>query len=70
MVLNVGGHRPSLIICDDIYSEDNVKTEYSRTQVRKWFFNAVINSLDSHNGKMLLLVKDLLKQHYKDNDTF
>lgn len=52
---NVGGSRPTLIICDDIYSEDNVKTEYSRTEVRKWFFNAVLNSLDSHSGKMLLL---------------
>ena len=52
---NVGGSRPTLIICDDLYSEDNVKTEYSRTEVRKWFFNAVINSLDSHDGKMLLL---------------
>lgn len=52
---NIGGSRPTLIICDDIYSEDNSKTEYSRKEVKRWFFNAVVNSLDSHKGKMLLL---------------
>jgi len=51
----VGGRRPSFIIIDDMYSENNVKSEQSRENLSRWLFNAAVNSLDMERGKMLWL---------------
>lgn len=49
------GTRPSLAIIDDMYSENNTKTEISRNNLKNWFFNALLNSLDSVKGKAIWL---------------
>lgn len=50
-----GFSRPSLVFGDDIYSETTVITEESRTSIRKWWNNAVMNSIDNLRGKVVLL---------------
>ena len=52
---NIKGSRPTLIIVDDIYTEDNILTEHSRKKVSKWYQSALENSLDSKDGKILAL---------------
>ena len=47
--------RPTLIICDDIYSEDNVLTLNARNKVKDWFDNAVSNTLDTKKGKLIVI---------------
>ena len=53
--LNINGKRPTLIIADDIYSQDNTKTEQSRQQIEYWFDAELLNSADSREGKVLML---------------
>jgi len=50
-----GASRPSLVIADDIYSENTVITEERRTRTRAWWNNAVMNSVDDLRGKVLIL---------------
>ena len=67
---NMGGNRPTLCFVDDMYSENNVKTQVGREKIDKWFNSALLNSLDSINGKCLwlgtlvhpdIVVKDMIK---------
>lgn len=51
----INGSRPTMIIVDDMYSEENVKTEERREGLNRWFYNALKNSLDSEVGKILWL---------------
>lgn len=53
--LNINGRRPSLIICDDMYSQENTKTEENRKKLEYWFDAELINSADSRQGKILYL---------------
>ena len=48
-------YRPTLLIFDDMYSEENTKSETSRHNLSKWYNNAAINSLDSVKGKSIWL---------------
>lgn len=50
-----GVSRPTLIIADDIYSENTVLTEDRRARTRSWWNNAVLNSVDDLKGKIFLL---------------
>lgn len=50
-----GASRPSLVIADDIYSENTVVTEERRTRTRAWWNNAVMNSVDDLRGKVFML---------------
>lgn len=50
-----GAHRPTLVIADDIYSENTVITEDRRTRTRVWWNNAVMNSVDNLLGKVVVL---------------
>jgi len=50
-----GASRPSLVIADDIYSENSVITEERRTRTRWWWNNAVMKSVDDLRGKVLML---------------
>lgn len=47
--------RPTLIILDDVYSENNVLTENSRYKVKKWFDQAVYNTVDNVRGKIIFV---------------
>lgn len=50
-----GASRPTLIIADDIYSENNVKTEGGRKTVTDWFESAISNTLDDLMGKIIVV---------------
>ena len=50
-----GASRPTFIICDDIYSENNVKTEGGRKTVTDWFESAIANTLDDLMGKIVVV---------------
>jgi len=50
-----GSSRPSLVFADDLYSESNVLTPESRTKIKKWWNNAVMNSVDNLTGKVVVL---------------
>ena len=45
-------YRPTLAIINDMYSKDSVKTEHSRTEYAKWFFNDMFNAVDDIEGKV------------------
>ena len=48
-----GASRPTLVIADDIYSEETVITEESRAKIKRWWNNAVMNSIDNVKGKVV-----------------
>lgn len=48
-----GAYRPTFMIFDDIYDETNT-TDIQRGKIKRWFYGAAMNSLDSLNGKALL----------------
>lgn len=50
-----GASRPTLVIADDIYSENNTITEERRNRIKQWWNNAVMNSIDNVRGKVLVL---------------
>jgi len=50
-----GASRPTLVFGDDIYSETNVITPESRLKMKKWWNNAVMNSIDNLEGKVVVL---------------
>jgi len=50
-----GASRPTLVIADDIYSENNTITEERRSRIKAWWTNAVMNSVDNVRGKVLVL---------------
>ena len=50
-----GASRPTLVIADDIYSENNTITEESRKKIKNWWNRAVENSVDDIKGKILML---------------
>jgi len=47
--------RPTLIIVDDMYSQENTLTEQSRRKLDKWFKTELLNTLDSVDGGLLWL---------------
>lgn len=50
-----GASRPTLLIADDIYSENNTITEERRGRIKKWWNNSVMNSIDNVSGKVIVL---------------
>jgi hypothetical protein len=45
-------YRPTLAIINDMYSKDSVKTEYTRAEYQKWFFQDLFNGVDDLDGKV------------------
>lgn len=45
-------YRPTLAIINDMYSKDSVKTEYTRAEYAKWFFQDMFNAIDDIEGKV------------------
>ena len=52
---NIQGKRPSLLIVDDMYSQQNVQTEQMRDKMNYWFTAEAINSLSVDRGKCIWL---------------
>jgi len=50
-----GMSRPTLVIADDIYSENTIITEERRLRTKNWWNNAVMNSIDDLKGKVAVL---------------
>ncbi len=50
-----GASRPTLLIADDIYSENNTVTEERRGRIKRWWNNSVMNSVDNVRGKVIVL---------------
>ena len=50
-----GASRPTFILNDDLYSENNTKTEDARRNVKNWFNSAVHNTLDDLLGKIVVI---------------
>ena len=70
--LKINGSRPTSIIVDDMYSEENVKTEERREGLNRWFYNALKNSLDSISGKIwwlgTMVHPDIVAKNFKEDD--
>lgn len=49
-----GASRPTLLIGDDIYSENNTGTKERRQKIKRWWNSAVVNSIDDVRGKIAL----------------
>lgn len=49
---NMLNSRPTLILADDMYSENNTKTPEARQKIDRSFFNGTKNSLDMRRGKI------------------
>ena len=45
-------YRPTLAIVNDMYSKDSIKTEYTRAEYAKWFFQDMFNAVDDLDGKV------------------
>lgn len=50
-----GAYRITTLLVDDLYSENNTKTIEARKNVRKWFYNAAINTIDDIKGKAVVV---------------
>jgi hypothetical protein len=49
-----GAWRPTLLIGDDIYSGKNTKTPETRANIRRWWNDEVMNTVDDVEGKVVL----------------
>lgn len=49
-----GAWRPTLLIGDDIYSGKNTKTPETRANIRRWWNDEVMNTVDDVEGKVML----------------
>lgn len=49
---NMLNSRPTMILADDMYSENNTKTPEARQKIDQSFFNGTKNSLDMRRGKI------------------
>ena len=50
-----GAYRPTFAFYDDIYSENNTKTDTTRKGIKDWFYNAAQHSVDDLLGKSFLV---------------
>jgi len=53
--LKMDGKRPDLIICDDIENDENVENKESREKLKKWFFNALIPSVNPNRFQVIFI---------------
>lgn len=64
-------YRPTLAIINDMYSKDSVKTEYTRAEYQKWFFQDLFNAVDDIEGKVFfngtILHQDTVPVVLKEN---
>jgi len=50
----IRGFRPDLFICDDIETDEGVRSEDRRKHLKEWFLKAVIGTLDP-NGQLVII---------------
>lgn len=49
------GRRPDLIICDDLENDTNVRSDEQRQKLLDWFQQAVLPSLDTETGRIVVI---------------
>ncbi len=63
-------YRPDLIICDDVENNEVVRTKEQRDKTAEWFLSEVLPSLETSDGKLILvgnlLHKDSLMARQKE----
>lgn len=71
------GHRPDLIVCDDLEDSESVLNEDNRKKLKQWFFSDVLNSVDRSNPNWKVVVigtvlheDSLLENLLNDEDWF
>lgn len=47
--------RPTLVVCDDIETDENCSTEDKRSKIRDWFWTGVIPAIDPHIGRIIVV---------------
>jgi len=50
------GNRPDLIIVDDLENDENVENEELRLKLKRWFFSALLNSVDRGRSDWRVIV--------------
>ena len=67
-------YRPTLSIINDMDSKDSVKTEYTRGERQKWFFQDMLNAVDDIDGKVFfngtILHEDTVPVIISKNETW
>lgn len=63
--------RPTLVVCDDIETDENCATEDKRSKIRDWFWTGVIPAIDPHIGRVIvvgtIIHQDSLLSRFLDN---
>ena len=69
-----GSYRPTLAIINDMYQKDDVKTEYTREEFKKWFYNDMLNAIDDLEGKIFfngtILHQDTVPNELRSNKSW
>lgn len=53
--LKMNGKRPDIIICDDIENDEHVESIESRDKLKKWFFNALLPSVNPNRYEIIFI---------------
>jgi len=53
--INLNGHRPTVVVFDDIYAIDNTLTFDTRNKLDRWFFAEALDSIDRIEGKAVFI---------------
>lgn len=57
------GHRPDLIIVDDLEDSESVQSEEQRAKLKSWFFSDLVNSVDrSRNDWKIVVIGTILHE--------
>lgn len=59
--LNWRGHRPGIIIVDDLENKDELKSEENRNKLKSWFFSDLMKSVDRYSNNWIIVYIDTLK---------
>ena len=59
--LNWAGHRPDLIIIDDLEDKEEIRNENNRAKLKEWFFSDVLKTEDKYGKPATFIYIDTIK---------
>lgn len=59
--LNWAGHRPDLIIIDDLEDKEEIRNENNREKLKEWFFSDVLKTEDKYGKPATFIYIDTIK---------